>query len=541
MKSILDKPYPSVGFLFFLVFISFLSVSSLSHAFPAPKFQEAVVWCSHDGDDNIRTTFFSIISGPSPLDVTSFTATGPSGTFNLTSSLSIKEMGLYYRHIEDGVIADGTYTFQVTDSAGRTAKVVREFSYNGTLPEIDRTTMSPSHGQYIGTTTPTLSFTAPAGGVYFSVIVYDADTKAVWYRSPIKTSTSFELPTGLLQSNTAYKWYARVWDKAENPGNRNSTASCYFYTGTKDDPKIDFKGILSFPSAGNLVNFPFGRGINVAPWDVDYFRLTGPNSTVLDISERRYYGFQISAYNAMPKFLDPPTQSIPDGTYTIEVADKSGKMAISTVEYAYNQVSDFSSDSRVPADNEYFDTTTPSFSWSRITGDPGDGTYRYSLRIADYGENLRWYNSSYSSDISFTLPANLNLPKGSSYKWQVDVYGPAGSGGTDKNNWRCSTSRTFTINGPVCFVNKDDDNCGGKNPCYTSISTAINEAATGTDIRIAGGTYSEEIALNASKTLTLQGGWDDSFEEQNEITILQKAPSVQSGALTLQTLTIKPE
>ena len=51
------------------------------------------------------------------------------------------------------------------------------------------------------------------------------------------------------------------------------------------------------------------------------------------------------------------------------------------------------------------------------------------------------------------------------------------------NNYRTSGNRTITINGPACYVNKDDSTCGGKSPCYTSIQSAIDAADTGYDIR----------------------------------------------------------
>ncbi len=83
--------------------------------------------------------------------------------------------------------------------------------------------------------------------------------------------------------------------------------------------------------------------------------------------------------------------------------------------------------------------------------------------------------------------------------------------------------------------------CGTKNPCYRFIQDAINAARTGAIIRIAEGTYSESLTVNAFKSLILQGGWDTRFETQAGATILRNAPEVPEGSLTLQSLTIKPE
>jgi len=451
MGSICGRALKVGGLLLFLFVVLFSVTLNQAHAYPVPQFQEAAVFSSHNADGTTTTGFFAIISGPSPEDVASFSATGPSGAFNLNPALSIRENGLFYWYSHGSTVINGTYTFQVTDSVGRSATVVREFTYDGTLPQVNSTTMSPADGTYVGTT-PTLSFSPVAGAVYYGVIVYDYDGKAIWYRGPRTTATSFTVPSGLLQPNTAYVWEVRVWDSDSDPQNRHVSDRLRFYTGTAATPELNSGGILSEPlETGDLLNFLYSRGINVAPWDISYFRVTGPppDSEVYNLADRRYYGFQFSAYNADLVFLSPSTQSIPDGTYTIEIEDKSGQAATPvTRSYAYNPVPEFSSDSRVPADNAYFDTDTPSFSWARVTGDPGDGSYRYSVRITDYATEIRWYDSPWSADISFTLPADLYLPRGSSYSWRVNVFGPAGSGGSTWNNYRSSDYRTFTINSP---------------------------------------------------------------------------------------------
>jgi len=92
----------------------------------------------------------------------------------------------------------------------------------------------------------------------------------------------------------------------------------------------------------------------------------------------------------------------------------------------------------------------------------------------------------------------------------------------------------------VIYVNKDDGTCGGKNPCYTSIQDAINAAGTGAVIRIAQGTYTGPIALNDSKSLTLQGGWDSGFASQTSHKTFIKVPKATQGSITVQEVDIKP-
>jgi hypothetical protein len=92
----------------------------------------------------------------------------------------------------------------------------------------------------------------------------------------------------------------------------------------------------------------------------------------------------------------------------------------------------------------------------------------------------------------------------------------------------------------VFYVNKDDGTCGGNDPCFTSIQEAINASSTGSAIRIAQGTYTETFALNESKNLTIQGGWDLSFSTQTSNTTFIRAPKATQGSLTLQVLTVRP-
>ena len=101
-----------VGLFLFLFVVLFSLTLNQAHAYPAPHFQKALVFSSHNADGSTTTDFYATISGPSPEDVTSFTVTGPSGTFNLNSSLSFREQGLYYYHWEGSIINPGTYTFQ---------------------------------------------------------------------------------------------------------------------------------------------------------------------------------------------------------------------------------------------------------------------------------------------------------------------------------------------------------------------------------------------------------------------------------------------
>ena len=93
---------------------------------------------------------------------------------------------------------------------------------------------------------------------------------------------------------------------------------------------------------------------------------------------------------------------------------------------------------------------------------------------------------------------------------------------------------------PVFFVSRDDPLCGGNSPCYTTIQAAVNVAADGVIIKIAGGTYEETVELNAAKYLTLSGQWNAGFTNQDGEKTVIKAPRATRGTLTLQNLNVVP-
>ena len=63
--------------------------------------------------------------------------------------------------------------------------------------------------------------------------------------------------------------------------------------------------------------------------------------------------------------------------------------------------------------------------------------------------------------------------------------------------------------------------CGGKVPCYTTIQEAVNDASTGTTIKIAGGIYGEDVSLHTDKDVVFEGGYDSTFTTQSSETIFQ--------------------
>ena len=73
-------------------------------------------------------------------------------------------------------------------------------------------------------------------------------------------------------------------------------------------------------------------------------------------------------------------------------------------------------------------------------------------------------------------------------------------------------TRTITVNppAPVVFV-EPAGVCNGNTPCVTSMQEAIAIVAIGGTIKVAQGTYHENVIVSSSKNFTLEGGWDTSF------------------------------
>ena len=159
--------------------------------------------------------------------------------------------------------------------------------------------------------------------------------------------------------------------------------------------------------------------------------------------------------------------------------------------------------------------------------------FDYGL-TASYGKTVTTTQSPLSGSTNQAVSKGITgLSTGKTYHFRVKATNVAGTTlGSDKT--------FYTSYSSIAYVNKDDPTCDGNTPCYTSIQTAINEVADGTAIRIARGTYTESISLNASKTIALQGGWNDTFDEQTANSTFILAPKAPKGALKLQMLTIKP-
>ena len=89
---------------------------------------------------------------------------------------------------------------------------------------------------------------------------------------------------------------------------------------------------------------------------------------------------------------------------------------------------------------------------------------------------------------------------------------------TESYYWK-TLDVSFNISNITLYV-ESSGTCDGKTPCYSTVQGAINAAGDFDTILVAAGTYEEDISLNASKNLTLKGGYDSTFTAQSSNTTL---------------------
>lgn len=83
------------------------------------------------------------------------------------------------------------------------------------------------------------------------------------------------------------------------------------------------------------------------------------------------------------------------------------------------------------------------------------------------------------------------------------------------------------------YVNQYDASCNGHSPCYTSVQKAIDASFPGAVILVTTGRYNEDLTVDKSVIVTLQGGWDDTYSTRSlntEVRSLTIGP--EGGSLT---------
>ena len=94
------------------------------------------------------------------------------------------------------------------------------------------------------------------------------------------------------------------------------------------------------------------------------------------------------------------------------------------------------------------------------------------------------------------------------------------------------------------FYVSDNGDCGDKEPCYSKIQDAIDNAVTGSVILVKRGIYVESLNLKSDKTLLIKGGYNSTYDQQTANATFIQAPGptsikASSGSLKCQMINVK--
>ncbi len=89
----------------------------------------------------------------------------------------------------------------------------------------------------------------------------------------------------------------------------------------------------------------------------------------------------------------------------------------------------------------------------------------------------------------------------------------------------------FRTTTQFAYVDSSGD-CGIMSPCYASIISAVSDVVSGTTIRIAAGSYTEDVVLAAEKSITLSGGWDVNFSDQDSESTVDSVTAERGSLVT---------
>lgn len=106
---------------------------------------------------------------------------------------------------------------------------------------------------------------------------------------------------------------------------------------------------------------------------------------------------------------------------------------------------------------------------------------------------------------------------------------------TNSDGTSYGDDRTFKTT--ILYVDPSGS-CGGNTPCYSSIQEAIGAAGPGATIKTSEGSYKEDITLNSSKEITLQGGWDSAFTNQSSSSTVTSM-TISDGSVIVDNLVIE--
>jgi len=192
--------------------------------------------------------------------------------------------------------------------------------------------------------------------------------------------------------------------------------------------------------------------------------------------------------------------------------------------------------------------------WMGSAAMDGDGNIAlgYSVSSTTLFPAIR-YATRLASDAAGTLQSETTLMAGTASQTGINRWGDYSSMNVDPSDdttfwytneyltssaqeWRTRIG-TFKILKIQSFV-EPRGSCGGNTPCYATIGAAMDAAASGSTIKIAEGTYAEDLILNTSKKITLQGGWNSVFTARSSNSTVNTI-IINNGSITADYLVVQ--
>ena len=405
---------------------------------PAPYFALVQVRSDNRTTPGLRGFLLAKVLGPSPAEIVELKVTGP-GRFqyiftedDITQS---EQNGLFFWNYRSP-LSNGTYTFTVTDSMGRTATATTDFAFVS-VPIVDSSTMVPGDNAYVNSTTPTFTWASVGSGYYYRLVIIDWNSKEnAVYLSPYTQDTQFTVPSGYLLPNTPYKWSVEVDDGSK--GNRSLSSFLRFSTGSYPYTLNLNWGIVWSCSDyyGGQMETLVANVLGPLPNEVTQLSVSGPGGFNFTFTES---SVQLSLRITGGLYAYAGAGFPVDGAYNFYVQDIHG----GTDSYDKNNqilaaIPIVDQASMSPANNAYLYNLTPTFTWGAVTG-----TNRYyRVTINDWKTNYTVYQFSTSTDLSQAIPAEV-LKQGTSYKWRVEVFDNSNTlsaNGRSSSAWNCFTT-----------------------------------------------------------------------------------------------------
>ncbi|MBW1779561.1 MAG: hypothetical protein JRL30_02365 [Deltaproteobacteria bacterium] len=294
----------------------------------------------------------------------------------------------------------------------------------------------------------------------------------------------------------------------------------------------------TFTRAQTLTTSPFNYGLCGFDWDC--IPQPGTSQRLDAISEWPMWRLQYRNFGTYETLV---------GNFTVDVGDFSDHAGIRWFELRKTPAGAWS------IYQEGTHSPDAHHRWMGSVAMDGQGNIAlgYSVSSATLYPSIRYATRS-ASDAAGTLQGEVALITGTASQTSFNRWGDYSSMNVDPSDdttfwytneyltdatqgWRTRIG-TFSVQSLI-FV-EPSGSCGGNTPCYTTIQAAVDAASAESVIRIAAGTYAEDLDLNSSNAYTLQGGWNALFTSRTSTTSVSSITcGAGSGAVTIDDMEIQ--